>query len=539
MRILLTIPLLAALGVGFVAAGAQRTEENRFAARYAEAEAAERAGRFALAAQLFADAAGYRDADARAITAQESYGATIGAGAAALDAGRYDDAITLLDPLARQHPGDREVAALLAQAHADRMNALLASAEDAMEGGDWLAAERTYGALLTEDPANTEIAERLAWVQREHAPILVGREDGIYLVGPDLDDERRIASFESTTQPVWSPDRTQIAFTVADEDQTLFGDLYVVGSDGMGLTQVARRVAAFRGVSWSPDGTTIAYSSFVDYDRRSGVGQVGLRMVDLATRVETDLTGKRWEYALSPSWSPDGKRLAFVHRTLDPDETARRDQGYGGVQVLDLATRTFTDLTGGDRNLHMASLVSWSPEAGSERLIVQTKGESIGYAPDPTDLYSLDATTGEVAPIHTTRAVVTQAVWSPDGSRFAYVEEGAKLYIGFWQAGVLRQGTIKLNSPTSSTLTWSPDGSAMLLAAPDGWTPSLLLRFTPERVVQKQLVVEFRMDYAESAPPQWTSRNEAFAAPRPSGGTAFDTLAAQAEAFAPMDRQRR
>jgi Tol biopolymer transport system component len=537
MRILLAIPLLAALGVGFVAAEAQRAEENRFAARYAEAEAAEGAGRYSQAAALFTDAAGYRDADARAIAAQDAYVAALSAGAEALDAGRFDEAIALLDPLARQHPGDAEIAALLAQAHTNRVNALMASAEDAMDGGNWLTAERTYAALLSEDPANTEIAERLSWIQQENAPILVGRDDGIYLIGPDLDDEHQISTLESTTQPVWSPDRTRVAFTVADDDQTLYGDLYVVGSDGKGLSRLATRVAAFRGVSWSPDGTTIAYSSFANYDRRSGGGPVGLRMVDVATRVETDLTGKRWDYALSPSWSPDGKRIAFVHRTLDPDQSGGRDVGLGGVQILDMATQSFTDQTG--RDLTMAWLVTWSPEAGSERLIVQTKADAIGYSPDPTDLYSLNATTGELAPIHTNRAIVTQAVWSPDGSRFAYVEEGALLHIGFWQAGVLRQGWVTLDSPTSSTLTWSPDGSAILLAAPDGWTPSLLLRFTPERVVQKQIIIEFRMDYAESAPPQWTARNEPVAVPNQSGGTAFDTVSGPAELYAPMDRQRR
>jgi len=437
MRIILAVPLLAALCVGFVATEAQRSEEDRFAARYAAAEAAEGAGRYSLAAELFADATGYRDADARAIAAQNAYDSALSAGAAALDAGRYDEAIALLDPLARQHPGDHEITALLAQAHANRMSSLMASAEDAMDDGDWLAAERTYGAMLAEDPANTEIAELLTWIQQEHAPILVGRDDGLYLVGPDLDDERQIASLESTTQPVWNPDRTRIAFTVADEDQTLFGDLYVVNSDGRGLSRLARRVAAFRGVSWSPDGATIVYSSFANTDRRASGGPVGLRMVDVATRVETDLTGRRWDYALSPTWSPDGKRIAFVHRTIDPDDNGGRDVGEGGVQVLDLATKTFTDLTGTE--LGMANLVTWSPEAGSERLIVQTRADAIGYAPDPTDLYSLDATTGELTPIHTTRAIVTLAVWSPDGSRFAYIEEGEVLHIGFWQAGVLRR----------------------------------------------------------------------------------------------------
>ncbi|MBA3415418.1 MAG: PD40 domain-containing protein, partial [Chloroflexia bacterium] len=507
-----------------------------FAARYTAAEAAEAAGRYALAADLFVDAAGYRDADARAASAQGAYDAAVSAGGTALDAGRYDEAIALLDPLSLQHPGDREITALLVQAHADRHAGLVAGAEDAMVAGDWLLAERTYAALRTADPANTEIAERLSWIQGEHAPLLVGRDDGIYLVGPDLDDERLITTIESVTHPVWSPDRSRIAFTVAREGQTLYGDLYVVGVDGTGRTKVAERVAAFRGVSWSPDGASIAYSSFAAYDRRSG-GAVGLRLVDVATRVETDLTGDRWDYALSPSWSPDGGQLAFVNRSLDPDENGDRDVGLGGVQIFDMATKRVRDVTG--TALSNAWLVTWSPAPGSERLIVQTKADAVGYAPDPTDLYALDAATGEITAIHVTRALVSHAVWSPDGSRFAYVEEGEVLHLVFWQEGLLRQGWVRLESPSSSTITWSPDGSAILLVAPDGWTPSLLLRFTPDGVVQKPLTIEFRMDYAETAPPQWTSEHETVALPAPTGGTALDRDAATATIAAPLDRQRR
>ena len=51
---------------------------------------------------------------------------------------------------------------------------------------------------------------------------------------------------------------------------------------------------------------------------------------------------------LSPSWSPDGQRIAFVHRTLDPDDNGGRDIGLGGIQMLDLATQTFEDLTSPD-----------------------------------------------------------------------------------------------------------------------------------------------------------------------------------------------
>ena len=97
----------------------------------------------------------------------------------------------------------------------------------------------------------------------------------------------------------WSVDGKKLLFT--KEDAAAIGNLFTMAPDGTGLKQITRCAKVYcNDGHFSPDGTQIA---FVYGDRVATIGANGanLKMV----------TGPKDPQPHWPSWSPDGKQLAY------------------------------------------------------------------------------------------------------------------------------------------------------------------------------------------------------------------------------------
>jgi TolB protein len=138
----------------------------------------------------------------------------------------------------------------------------------------------------------------------KNGPILFQSEDGIWRVNPDGTGTKRI-----TKRRAWnlaaSPDGRRIAYA--------HGSLYTIGMNGKGVKDLLKRYPINRNVggayspSWSPDGKRIAFVGYNDGRLYTiAANGKGLRLVFGKSRIIS--------WSADPHWSPNGKEILYLDR---------------------------------------------------------------------------------------------------------------------------------------------------------------------------------------------------------------------------------
>lgn len=114
------------------------------------------------------------------------------------------------------------------------------------------------------------------------------------------------------TKPTWSPDGKRIAFEYLGDGDLQPAQIFVVNADGSGMRYATSspdgRRCAESDPSWSPDGRSIAFWSFC----------FGIATVDAEGGGPSPLDAPPTVYGARPTWSPDGHSLVFTARTTPP-----------------------------------------------------------------------------------------------------------------------------------------------------------------------------------------------------------------------------
>jgi len=250
----------------------------------------------------------------------------------------------------------------------------------------------------------------------------------------------RFSTFEFSSNPAWSADGQQIAFSyyrlpgesaIPVPDGT---DLYRMKADGTGLTLVATHEApgvALQYPAWVPDGTAVYVAAY-----RPGASGPAVERVDLRSGARRPVVSD----AGFPAPSRDGRRLAYVRFPTPP---AREQSVWwsapDGSQAREVVGPTAFDkyfgvrfAPDGGRLLFAAGGAGPGTVSPSARrreplgLLGRLLGPRAAFANgDLWDLWTVDLDGRNLRRLTTLGEDLPVAAWSPDGRHVAFLGGGS------------------------------------------------------------------------------------------------------------------
>ena len=151
---------------------------------------------------------------------------------------------------------------------------------------------------------------------------------GIFILNSDGTGARQVTSVPAGfpdgyhSRPKWSPNGRWIAFTQALRIHR--AAVYVVRVDGTGLRRLTRPKWDAGNPDWSPDGSKLLFNSHFDPRPKQSANIYSIRP-DGSHRTKLTHNKGGLRHSWAPSWSPDGRWIAFSNSTPIGKDDGRVD----------------------------------------------------------------------------------------------------------------------------------------------------------------------------------------------------------------------